>query len=160
MSRNNDVDDDQDQTDLVPRSQIRQLEEQAREAKELRAQLDKVTRDNAFARALGTTDHPARQYFEKGYDGELDVESIRNAAKDAGLIAGPTSVAPAEQTQHDGPTPQEMAAQARMSAAAEGAPGNRPVDLIEAFGPRGSKSPEEILEMCRAAGRRISDDMQ
>lgn len=149
---------DEDQTDLVPRSQIRALEEKAKKATDLEAQLLTAQKDAAFARALGTTDHPARQYFERGYEGELDTESIRNAAREAGLISGQANVAPAEQQNQ--PSAQEMAAQARMSAAAEGAPGNQPTDLIDAFGPRGSKTPEEILEMCRAAGRRISDDMQ
>lgn len=153
-----DHDEDQDQTDLVPRAHIRQLEEQAKKARDLEAQLTTVQRDAAFARALGTTDHPARQYFERGYDGELDVESIRNAAKDAGLIAGPTSVdASGQQNQ---PSPQEMAAHARMSAASEGAGGNQAIDLIEAFGPRGSKTPDEIAQMARAAGLRLAEDHQ
>lgn len=152
---------DDDQTDLVPRSQIRELEAQAKRTRDLEAQLAAMQRDSAFARALGNTDHPARQYFERGYDGELDVDTIRAAAKDAGLIAGPTQVMPAEQQgQNAQPTPGEMAAHARMAAASEGGSGNRPVDLIEAFGQRGSKKPEEIMDMARAAGLRLAQDMQ
>lgn len=149
-----------DQTDLVPRSQIRELEAQAKKARDLEAQLSAIQRESAFARALGNTDHPARQYFERGYDGELDVDAIRTAAKDAGLIAGPTQVMPAEQAGQQAPSPSEMAAHARMAAASEGSGGNRPIDLIEAFGPRGSKKEREILDMARAAGLRLAEDMQ
>jgi hypothetical protein len=152
-----DDDLDPDQTDLVPRSHIRQLEEKAKRAGDLEAQLTAAQRDAAFARALGSTEHPARPYFEKGYDGELEVDAIRNAARDAGLFS--TEPAPAA-TSTDAPTPGELAAHARMQAASEGAGGNKPIDLMEAFGPRGTHKPEEILRMARAAGRRTVDDMQ
>lgn len=79
--------DQDDQDDLVPRSHIRQLEEKAKKATELEARLALMERETTFARALGGNEHPARSYFEKGYDGELDVDSIRNAAKQAGLFA-------------------------------------------------------------------------
>jgi hypothetical protein len=149
--------DDDDQTDLVPRHQIRQLEEQAAKSRQLEEQLAQMQRESAFARALGSTDHPARQYFERGYDGELDVESIRTAARDAGLIGNPVNVAPAEQTNNQ-PTPAEMAAHARMAAASDGGGGNRPTDLIEAMGPRGTHKPDELLDMLRASGRRLAED--
>lgn len=155
-----DDDLDQDQTDLVPRSHIRQLEEKAKKAGELEQRLAAMERESAFARALGTTDHPARSYFEKGYDGELDPEAIRNAAREAGLFTSQAPPADSQTDQQNQPSPQEMAAQARMQAAAEGAQGNRPVDFVEALGPRGSKTPEEIEALARAAGLRLAADQQ
>jgi hypothetical protein len=149
--------DDQDQTDLVPRSQIRQLEQQAKEAKDLRAQLEAVQRENTFAKALGSIDHPARSYFERGYDGEMEPDAIRAAAREAGLMA--TSQAQTTDQRND-PTSQEMAAHARMAAASEGSGGNKPIDLIEGFGARGSKKPDEIMQMIRSAGMRTAEDMQ
>jgi hypothetical protein len=153
---------DNDQTDLVPRAHIRQLEEQAKKARELEAQLAATQREAAFARALGNADHPMRAYFERGYDGELEVDAIRAAARDAGLFA--SEPPPATPEPQNTPTPGELAAHARLQAAAEGAAGNKPIDLIEAFGPRGSKKPDEIKQMLRACGPdapfRLSEDMQ
>lgn len=155
--------DDNDQTDLVPRSQIRQLEEKAKKATELEARLVEMERRAAFSEALGTaaTD-PKVKYFIKGYDGELTAEAIRNEALEAGVLASPAQQA-TEQPDNQ-PTSAEMAAHARMQASAEGASGNRPIDLIEAMGPRGSKTPEEIKALLRAAGPnapfRLADDMQ
>lgn len=155
----NGYDDNQD--DLVPRAQIRQLEEKAKRAGDLEAELAQVKRDAAFARALGDIEHPARQYFEKGYDGELDPEAIKTAARTAGLLtpAQPQAQEPPPEQRND-PTPAEMAAHARMAAASDGGSGNQPIDLVEAFGPRGSKKPDEIIAMARAAGRRFVDDQQ
>lgn len=155
-----DHDDDQDQTDLVPRSQIRQLEEKAKKATELEARLAEMERRAAFSEALGSSaNDPKIKYFIKGYDGELSAEAIRAEALEAGVLA-PSQ----ERTNDDTPTNAEMAAHARMNAASEGAGGNKPIDLIEGFGPRGSKTPEEIMAMLRAAGPnapfRLADDMQ
>lgn len=154
--------DDNDQTDLVPRAQIRQLEEKAKKATELEARLAEMERRAAFSEALGTAAaDPKVKYFIKGYDGELTSEAIRAEALVAGVLVTPLEAPPADQqNQQNAPTQSEMAAHARMAAASEGSQGNRPVDLIEAFGPRGSKKPEEILAMARAAGLRLVDDMQ
>jgi hypothetical protein len=155
--------DDQDQTDLVPRSQIRQLEEKAKKAGELEARLAEMERRAAFSEALGTaaTD-PKVKYFIKGYDGELTPEAIRAEALEAGVLQPPQERT-TDQTQNQ-PSSQEMAAHARMQASAEGAQGNRPIDLLEALGPRGSKKPEEITAILRQAGPgapfRLAQDMQ
>ncbi len=158
-----DDDLDSDQTDLVPRAHIRQLEERAKQAKDLEAQLVAMQRENAFAKALGNADHPARTYFEKGYDGELTPDAIRTAAKDAGLFAARETQGTPDNEPNQ-PTSAEMAAQARMAAASDGAGGNKPIDLVEAMGPRGSKTQEELMQMLRAAGPgapfRLSEDMQ
>lgn len=154
---------DDDQNDLVPRAQIRQLEEKAKKATELEARLAEMERRAAFSEALGAaaTD-PKVKYFIKGYDGELTPEAIRAEALEAGVLA-PTQPQTTEPSK-DNPTPQELAAHARMQAASEGAGGNRPVDLLEALGPRGSKKPEEIMQILRQAGPgapfRLSEDVQ
>jgi len=151
--------DDTDQTDLVPRAQIRQLEEKAKKATELEARLAEMERRAAFSEALGTAAaDPKVKYFIKGYDGELTAEASRAEALEAGVLAPPQ-----DRTTEDkpnAPTAGEMAAHARMAAASEGSGGNKPIDLIEAFGPRGSKKPDEIMAMARAAGLRLADDMQ
>lgn len=153
------ADDDYDeQTDLVPRAHIRQLEEKAKRAGELEAQLLTAQRDAAFARALGNIDHPARSYFEKGYDGELEVDAIRGAARDAGLFTTEPATAPTKTD--NSPTPSEVAAHTRVQAAGDGAVGNQPIDLVEAFGPRGTHKPEEIMRMAKAAGLRLAEDQQ
>lgn len=150
--------DNNDGEDLVPRSQIRALEEKARKAGELETELAELKRRGAFSEAGINPADPKTKYFVKGYDGELTPEAIRAEAEAAGLFAPP----PTEQRQQtqDSPTPQEMAAHARMAAASEGSAGNKPIDLIEAFGPRGSKKPDEIMSMVRAAGRRTAEDQQ
>jgi hypothetical protein len=154
--------DDQDQTDLVPRSQIRQLEEKAKKAGELQTQLEEMQRRVAFSEALGTAvNDPKVRYFIKGYDGELTSEAIRAEALEAGLL---TTTQPQPADTNDNPTPAEMAAHARMQAAADGAGGNKPIDLVEALGPRGSKKPDEIMAILRAAGPgapfRLAEDVQ
>lgn len=151
--------DDYDDEDMVPRSQIKALEEKAKKAGELETRLAEMERRSAFLEAGVSPSDPRAKYFTKGYDGELTTEAIRAEAEAAGLFAPSGQDTTDQQTQQrNDPTPQEMAAHARMAAASEGSGGAKPVDLLEAFGPRGSKKPAEIIDMARAAGLRMAED--
>lgn len=78
---------DEESEGSVPRSHIRQLEEQAKRAKDLEAQVVQLQRENVFTKALGGTSHPGVRYFQQGYDGPLEVDAIRTAATEAGFIS-------------------------------------------------------------------------
>lgn len=58
----------------------------ANRAKKLEAELNSMKRELAFARAGLPLDDPRLQYFIRGYDGELDPESILYAAHEAGFV--------------------------------------------------------------------------
>lgn len=123
--------DDYDQDDLVPRDQIRQLEEKANRTSELEAKLAAMERKVAFTEALGpAANDPKMKYFVEGYKGELTPEAIKAEATEVGFLT------PATQTtdQQSGPTPQELAAHARMTASAEGSGGDGRISWQEAMG--------------------------
>lgn len=151
--------DDTDQTDLVPRAQIRALEEKAKRTGELETRLAEMERRAAFSEAGISMGDPKAKYFVAAYDGELTVEAIRAEALEAGVLTPPQPQA-TDGTEPGGPSTGELAAHARMQAASEGADGNKPIDLIEAFGKRGTHKPEEIMRMARAAGLRLAEDYQ
>jgi hypothetical protein len=58
----------------------------ANRAKKLEAELNEMRREVAFARAGLPLGDPRLNYFIRGYDGELEPESILMAAYEAGLI--------------------------------------------------------------------------
>ena len=69
---------------------IRQMRKQIADQK---AQIDTLTqqhsdtaRENVFLKAKVDFDNPNAKYFVKGYDGEVDVETVQAAAKEAGLL--------------------------------------------------------------------------
>jgi hypothetical protein len=84
-------DDTDDEYDVDGSSVVRQLRA---ENKRLKAQADEarqaaeanplLERRLAFAEA-GLANHPMKDYFVKGYEGEMTPEAIRKAANDAGL---------------------------------------------------------------------------
>lgn len=86
-----DVSDDTDDYEVEGSNVVRQLRE---ENKRLKKQADEarqaveanpaLERRLAFAEA-GLANHPMKDYFVKGYDGEMTPEAIRQAANDAGL---------------------------------------------------------------------------
>lgn len=103
--------DDDDSTD------IRALRKAASAAKKLKAENTLMRRELAFAKAGIPLDDPKMNYFVKGYDGELEVEAIREAASSAGFI----QVAQ-EQDVSESPELQQTAqAQRRVMAASAGA---------------------------------------
>jgi hypothetical protein len=121
---------------------IRQLREKAKRADELEAKLIALERESTFAKALGErlTD-PKMRYFQQGYDGELTVEAIREAAQRDGFWAEPTGA---------GGNDNNLDAAGRMAAASQGAGEPLPPDVHEAV--LKANSPEEVLDIIEAAG--------
>lgn len=97
---------------------IRSLRKAANASKKLRAELDALKREIAFAKAGIPMDDPKMNYFVKGYDGELDPAAIRETAMQAGFIAPPQQAPdPAVKAQQQ----QAHMAQQRVMAASAGA---------------------------------------
>lgn len=102
------------QDEPSPRDLRHQLAERAREADELRAQLDAVRKDAEFTKALGdNSTAPWVKYFRSGYEGDVEAEAIRRAASEAGFL---NPVLPPRQ-------PEDLSAHSRMAQAAAGANG-------------------------------------
>ena len=81
-------DDDSPQV-TVRRKDIRRLEKQAAAGKEALEKLNALESQMAFTAGGVTPDHPAAQYFIKGYEGERTPEAIKAAwEKVAGASQG------------------------------------------------------------------------
>jgi hypothetical protein len=126
---------------------IRQLREKAKRADELETRLTAMERENTFAKALGDrlTD-PKMRYFQQGYDGELTVEAVREAAKRDGFWAEPGT-----------PPTADLDAAGRMAAASSGAGTPAPTNVLDAISQ--AKTAEEVMaivesEQAAAAGLR------
>ena len=65
---------------------IKGLRRAANKSKKLEAEMNQMRRELAFARLGLTADDPGMEYFIKGYDGELDEDSIIEAAVHAGFV--------------------------------------------------------------------------
>ena len=65
---------------------IKGLRRAANKSKKLEAEMNQMRRELAFARLGLTADDPGMEYFIKGYDGELDEDSIIEAAVYAGFV--------------------------------------------------------------------------
>jgi len=109
--------DDELDLETEETNDIRSLRKAANASKKLRAELDALKREIAFAKAGIPMDDPKMNYFIKGYDGELDPAAIRETALQAGFIA--------PQVQQDQQQVQQMQqvqqAQRRVMAASAGA---------------------------------------
>ena len=98
---------------------IKSLRRAANRAKKLEAELNEMKREVAFQRAGLPMDDKRMQYFVSAYDGELDEESILNAAEEAGFIEfyDDEEEAPAQQAQQPG---MDYESQQRVMAASGG----------------------------------------
>ena len=79
-----DFDSDNEEDNSIP-----SLRRAANKAKKLETELRFVKRELAFARAGIPMDDPKMGYFVKGYEGEMEADSIRAAAIEAGFISPP-----------------------------------------------------------------------
>lgn len=77
--------DDEFDGDEDPGS-IKSLRRAANKAKKLEAELNDMKRQMAFTNSGLPMDDPRMKYFASAYDGELDEDSILNAAEAAGFI--------------------------------------------------------------------------
>lgn len=94
-----------------------------------------VEREAAFLKA-GLADLPHRSLFEKTYEGEMNAEAIKEAAKQYGLVPDPTATTT--------PTPENRAdldAIRRTQQASSGAPAGAPMDFGDALDR--ARSPQE-----------------
>ena len=76
------IEDEYDEDD----TSIKGLRRAANKAKKLEAEMESMKRELAFARAGLPLHDPSLAYFVKGYDGDLEAESILEAAEEAGFI--------------------------------------------------------------------------
>lgn len=110
-------DEDGTQDEPSPRDLRQQLAQRAKEAEELRAQLEATKRDAEFTKALGdNADAPWVKYFRSGYDGDINADAIRQAAAEAGFLT------PVNQPQREF-QPDDLSAHGRMAANAAGGTG-------------------------------------
>lgn len=77
--------DDEFDGDEDPGS-IKSLRRAANRAKKLEAELNDMKRQMAFTNSGLPMDDPRMKYFASAYDGEMDEDSILNAAEAAGFI--------------------------------------------------------------------------
>ena len=104
------IEDEYDEDD----TSIKGLRRAANKAKKLEAEMESMKRELAFARAGLPLDDPSLAYFVKGYDGELEADSILQAAEEAGFIEFVEDDDASEQVVQQDP------AQDRVMAAAAG----------------------------------------
>lgn len=146
MSEFDDFDyEDDDVQDRNPlRAVNKKLEKELQALRKEREELFAAKRENAFIKAGVDPQDPRFKYFLKGYDGELDPDSIREAAVEAQLIAPPTPVKA---------TVDEQAAWSRTSKVAAGSnTAQEPMDWSARI--NAAESPAEveaILAEARAA---------
>jgi hypothetical protein len=149
--------------DSQPKRNFRRtLEDKANTAEsqlaEALAELDGLKRTEAF-RSAGINPNDTRQaYFVKGYDGEVDPESIRVAAVEAGFLTegeqtqqfGTPEVVAAPNTGEAITLHQELAAQQRIAQAGVQAQPVAPPDLAEQI--RATTSEVELKALMRSHG--------
>jgi hypothetical protein len=117
-----------------------QLRKDAQEGRAAKKELEALKRERLFDQAGIPTDGVGK-YFRKGYDGEIDVDSIRQAAAADGLIAPPDETDPQE------------AAEAVQAAGliSEAAAGTQASPTVEAL-LKGAKTMDEIERIANDAG--------
>lgn len=116
----------------------RELEEKARRADDLEAQLAEVKRQQAFNEAGITSANPAYKYFTKGYDGEMTVDAIKVAATEAGVLQTNQQAS----AQQDSPM---LSQYDRIANASEGATPAPTTDLVE--GINQAQTVEEVMAL-------------
>ena len=140
----------------------RVLEDRAETAEarvaELEAQVSGYLRDTTFRDAGIDPTDSRQQYFIRGYDGEMEAESIRVAAVEAGFISdsGPAPPGvPPQQGQPEIPQEtqtlqQELMAQERIANAGAQSRPVTPPDLNSQI--QGTSSPEELQRLMESQG--------
>lgn len=136
-------DEHTDQPKDPVRAHLRRLEaENKRQAQEL-AEAEKAKRELTFLKAGINPDDSKAKYFVKGYDGEMTVEAIRQAAEEAGYI----------QSQRK-EIEQDAEAFGRMNRAATHGETSEPVvDYADKI--RRAKSPDEVMQLVAQARQEL-----
>ena len=129
---------DQQPKDPV-RAHLRKLEAENKRKDEELAALKSAQRELVFLKAGINPDDPKAKYFVKGYDGELTVEAIRQAAEEASYI-------PSQRKEIE----QDAQAFSRLNRAATHGETSEPVvDYAEKI--RSAKSPDEVMQILAQA---------
>lgn len=121
---------------------MKELRKAAREGKAAAAERDALKRDLAF-RDAGVPVTKATSYFSKAYDGELDAESIKAAAVEAGFLTE-------DKPEDEGVSAEERAAAERVAGAATGATDVTPPGYEEEVA--AAKTPEQLLAVLAKYG--------
>ena len=88
MSEFNDFTDSEEEiqeTRNPLRTRIKSLEEEIKSLRQNAVEAEQAKREMAFMKAGINTSDPAAKYFVKGYDGELSMDAIKQAAVEARL---------------------------------------------------------------------------
>ena len=146
------LDDDSDadeRTVTLKRSQIRSIEQKAREADKLAERLNRMERETALLKSGIDLNNPTGKLFAEHYNGDATVEAVLAKASEYGL-------APKNDLSHD----DELKATKRVADAASGSGGDREIDLLDAWREAVSsgKGAEEILRIAHAAGLPVAGD--
>ena len=121
------------------RAHLRKLEAENKRKDELLAEAEKARRELLFLKAGVNPDDPKAKYFVKGYDGELTVEAIRQAAEEASYI-------PSQRKEIE----QDAEAFGRLNRAATHGETSEPVvDYADKI--RKAKSPDEVMQLLAQA---------
>ena len=129
---------DQQPKDPV-RAHLRKLEAENKRKDEELAALKSAQRELVFLKAGINPDDPKAKYFVKGYDGEMTVEAIRQAAEEASYI-------PSQRKEIE----QDAQAFGRLNRAATHGETSEPVvDYAEKI--RKAKSPDEVMQILAQA---------
>lgn len=129
---------DQQPKDPV-RAHLRKLEAENKRKDEELAALKSAQRELVFLKAGINPDDPKAKYFVKGYDGEMTVEAIRQAAEEASYI-------PSQRKEIQ----QDAEAFGRVNRAATFGETSEPVvDYAEKI--RKAKSPDEVMQILAQA---------
>jgi hypothetical protein len=119
----------------------------AKRAPKLEKELAEARRELAFVKAGIPMDDPKMGYFVKGYDGDLEASSIKQAAIEAGFLAPPSE-------EPDPAVQQAQQGQQRVVQAAQGADSGYDVEgglyaMEQAYNEGGR---EKMLEVARQYG--------
>jgi hypothetical protein len=134
----------EDAEEPTPRDLRHKLAERSREADELKAQVEALQREAAFAKAGIDPTDKRMDYFVKGYDGPTEADAIRAAATEAGFLT-------------DTPPPPPPEPPSRIAAASSGAGTPAHTNLADSIA--SAKTAEEVMaivesEQAAAAGLR------
>jgi CheY-like chemotaxis protein len=138
---NDDLDLEQENGRNPLRDRMKVLEQENAELKARADAAAEAARELAFVKAGIDPDLPVAKYFMKGYDGEIEVDAIRQAAIEAQIIRD----AQAEQTK------QEAAAWDRTSKIAAGSGSEPEMDWVTRINQAKSAAEvEQLLQQARA----------
>lgn len=118
QEREDDMSDNYNETDDDGDEDFKNLRAKARKADQFERENSQLKRELAFTKAGIPMEDPRMGYFVKGYEGDLEPDSIKQAAIDAGFIAAPQQPA-------DPAVDQARQGQQRVMAASTG---TAPVD--------------------------------